>query len=258
MLLHKLSKFEACDAGADNYFGQVAKLDAEAGFKAMRVRCPVISSSKGGKAHQESRFVWRLPSACSSSLTASIGMHSAPYAALHPQKHPICCIFRSGDAAEADDAAVEQQAEELKTDASSTEAIQSDITKLKRRALGSIEAAVELTQEELGAVLLRAGFLAAQPLVSECVRMLMARWYPDTHEDDCVRAFGSKDGPWDMFYVFDYLRKREHNLRSSRNSSSAFSNLLQELGYAGAADASYDDRQQRLLEDMIHRAVCRG
>jgi hypothetical protein len=262
MLLHKLSKFEACDPGADNYFGQIAKLDAEAGFKAMRVRCPVISSSKGGKAHQESRFGWRLLSACSGRLTASIDMRSAPYAALYPEEHPICCIFRSGNAAQADDAAVEQQAEELKTDASSTEAIQSEITELKRRALGSIGAAVELTQEELGAVLLRAGFLAAQPLVSECVRMLIARWYPDTHEDDCVRAFGSKDGPWDMFYVFDYLRKRERNLRSSRNSSSAFSNLLQELGYAGAADASYDDRQQRLLEDMMdrchrsQRAVC--
>jgi hypothetical protein len=100
-------------------------------------------------------------------------------------------------------------------------------------------------------VLLRDGFLASQPLVSACVRALIVKWYPDTHEDECVRAFRSRDGPWDMFYVFDYLRKR--SLRSDRSSSSSFSKLLEELGYVGAADVAYGDRQQRLLEELMDR-----
>jgi hypothetical protein len=56
-----------------------------------------------------------------------------------------------------------------------------------------------------------------------------------------------------MFYIFDYLRKR--NLRSSRGSSNSFSNLLQELGYVGDADLMYNDHQQRLLEDIMDRCV---
>ena len=104
-------------------------------------------------------------------------------------------------------------------------------------------------------MLLRTGFLVSQPLVSACVRMLIMKWYPDTHEDECCRVLGSKEGPWDIFYVFDYLRKR--NLHSSRSSSSSFSNLLQELGYVGDADLVHKDRQQRLLEDIMDRCFLR-
>jgi hypothetical protein len=125
------------------------------------------------------------------------------------------------------------------------------INDLKQCAVQDMDAAVQLTQDELGAVLLRDGFLASQPLVSACVRALIVKWYPDTHEDECVRAFRSRDGPWDMFYVFDYLRKR--SLRSDRSSSSSFSKLLEELGYVGAADVAYGDRQQRLLEELMDR-----
>jgi hypothetical protein len=127
------------------------------------------------------------------------------------------------------------------------------MTDLKRRAFHGIDAVVHLTQEELGAVFVRTGFLASQPLISACVRLLIVKWHPDTYEDECVRAFGSKNGPWDMFYVFDYLRKR--NLHSSRNKrvSSPFMNLLKELGYLGAQDPVYNDRQQRRLEDIMER-----
>jgi hypothetical protein len=127
------------------------------------------------------------------------------------------------------------------------------ISGLKQRAVGGVNVEVQLTLDELGAVLVRAGFLASQPLVSACVRVLIKKWYPDTYEDECMRAFGSKEGPWDMFYIFDYLRKRKDNLRSSRGSSSSFSNLLQELGYVGDADLVYNDHQQRLLEDIMDR-----
>ena len=129
------------------------------------------------------------------------------------------------------------------------------INDLKQRAVQGMNAAVQLTQDELGAVLLRDGFLASQPLVSACVRALIVKWYPHTHEDECVRAFRSRDGPWDMFYVFDYLRKR--SLPSDRSSSSSFSKLLEELGYVGAADVAYGDRQQRLLEELMDRCFRR-
>ena len=129
------------------------------------------------------------------------------------------------------------------------------INDLKQRAVQGMNAAVQLTQDELGAVLLRDGFLASQPLVSACVRALIVKWYPHTHEDECVRAFRSRDGPWDMFYVFDYLRKRSQ--RSDRSSSSSFSKLLEELGYVGAADVAYGDRQQRMLEELMDRCFRR-
>ena len=129
------------------------------------------------------------------------------------------------------------------------------INDLKQRAVQGMNAAVQLTQDELGAVLLRDGFLASQPLVSACVRALIVKWYPHTHEDECVRAFRSRDGPWDMFYVFDYLRKRSQP--SDRSSSSSFSKLLEELGYVGAADVAYGDRQQRLLEELMDRCFRR-
>jgi hypothetical protein len=126
------------------------------------------------------------------------------------------------------------------------------INDLKQRAVQGMSAAVQLTQDELGAVLLRDGFLASQ-LVSACVRVLIVKWYPHTHEDECVRAFRSRDGPWDMFYVFDYLRKR-----SDRSSSSSFSKLLEELGYVGAADVAYGDRQQLKLMDRCFCRLRRG
>lgn len=125
------------------------------------------------------------------------------------------------------------------------------IAKFKERTQRDIDKALHLTQDELGAVLLRAGFLASQSLMSECVHILMKRWYPSTYNDECARAFRSKDPPWDMFYMFDYFRKR--NMRSDRSSSSSFSKLLQELGYLGGGDAMYNDRRQRELEQIMER-----
>jgi hypothetical protein len=159
------------------------------------------------------------------------------------------------------------QSDELKAEVAAREAAASaqhrlqlsdgleSINDLKQRAVQDMDAAVQLTQDELGAVLLRDGFLASQPLVSACVRALIVKWYPHTHEDECVRAFRSRDGPWDMFYVFDYLRKRSQP--SDRSSSSSFSKLLEELGYVGAADVAYGDRQQRMLEELMDRCFRR-
>jgi hypothetical protein len=186
-------------------------------------------------------------------LKQLIDMQTAPYASFDLKNETIFCIFSSTDAAEADDKVALHE-----STASAQRSLQLEdglriVTELKQRALQDMDAAVQLSQDELGAVLLRDGFLASQPLVSACVRALIVKWYPDTHEDECVRAFRSRDGPWDMFYVFDYLRKRCDNQRSDRSSSSSFSKLLQELGYVGATDVAYGDRQQRLLEELMDR-----
>ncbi len=125
------------------------------------------------------------------------------------------------------------------------------IAELKGRTQRDIDKALHLTQDELGAVLLRAGFLASQRLMSECVHILMKRWHPDTYDDECARAFRSKDPPWDMFYIFDYFRKRD--IRSDRSSSSSFSKLLRELGYVDGGDVMYNDGQQRQLEKIMER-----
>ena len=255
MLMHKLSKFEACDPGAANYFGQVTCLQAAAGCAAMRIKCPEISTTKNDKTIQESRFGWRLLSTCSSALKERLDTRSAPYSSFDLQNEPIFCLFPSSKAAEADDEVVKQDEKASAQQRFQLEDAQQKITELKQRTLQDVNAVVQLTLEELGAVLLRTGFLVSQPLVSACVRMLIMKWYPDTHEDECCRVLGSKEGPWDIFYVFDYLRKR--NLHSSRSSSSSFSNLLQELGYVGDADLVHKDRQQRLLEDIMDRCFLR-
>jgi hypothetical protein len=124
----------------------------------------------------------------------------------------------------------------------------------KKRLIDDKDSAVQLTLDELGAVWLRNGFLVSQPLLSACVRTLIVQWYPLTHDDECTRAFGSKDGPWDVFYLFDYLRKR--NVRSNRGSSNSFEFLCRSLGYLEIDDPIYNDMQQRLLEANMDRYNC--
>ncbi len=68
---------------------------------------------------------------------------------------------------------------------------------------------VTLTSMELGTVVLRTGFLLAQPVISSIVLHIMDR--PSLglsgKEKNCLNMFGSKDGPWDIFYMFKFLKK---------------------------------------------------
>jgi hypothetical protein len=254
MLLHTRSSFEECDANAPNFFGRVTSLKLGSGYAEMRVKCPEVGM-KNGKPCPESRFGWRLLSTCSGALKERLNTRSAPYSSFDLQNEPIFCLFPSGEAAEADAKVVKQDEQNSAEQILQLEDAQKNITALKQRVLENVNADVQLTLEELGAVLLRTGFLVSQPLVSACVRMLIMKWYPDTHEDECCRVFGSKEGPWDIFYVFDYLRKR--NIHTSRSSSSPFSKLLHELGYVGDADVIHKDRQQRLLEEIMDKCFPR-
>jgi hypothetical protein len=116
-----------------------------------------------------------------------------------------------------------------------------DISNLKQRAVQGMDAEVDLAVDELGAVLLRDGFLISQPLVSACMRELIKKWYPVTYEDECVGAFGSQEGPWSIRNVFNSLSKSR--LRPK---------LLEEFGFVGAAD-SHGDPLRRRLEDIMDR-----
>jgi hypothetical protein len=57
-------------------------------------------------------------------------------------------------------------------------------------------------------VRLRQGFLAAQPLVSKVVQLLMEQWYPGNSAERCEKELRSKSGPWDVFSVFSFLLRR--------------------------------------------------
>jgi hypothetical protein len=237
MLLHTLSSLQACEPSAQNYFGQVTSAHPAAGCVAICVKCPEILKTKGVKTIQESRFGWRLLSACSSALKQRIDMRSEPYSSFAVQNEPIICIFPSGDAAEADDNTARQENRFTRMQAQ-----HDNVTELKQRALRDMNATVQLSEDELGTVLLREGFLISQPLVSACMRQLIKKWYPATYDDECAGTFGSKGGPWSIRDVFHSLSKRR-----------LFSKLLEELGYVGAADVAYGDRQQRRLEDLLDR-----
>ena len=225
-LLHIGSEFEICAADAADRFGQVVFCSQ-----------PSTAAAAGAAA------------VCTVHIKADMVYLPCSPLAVHATLSEVYRVFVHGSPELASEVASRTAAAASKRAGTRS----SFVTDLKQRAVQGADAEVQLTQDELGAVLLRAGFLASQPLVSACVRVLIKKWYPHTYEDECMRAFGSKEGPWDMFYIFDYLRKRKDNLRSSRGSSSSFSNLLQELGYVGYADLVYNDHQQRLLEDIMDR-----
>jgi hypothetical protein len=217
MLLHTLSSLQACQPSAPNYLGQVTSAHAAAGWVAIRVKC--------NEFFQESRFGWRLLPACSSALKQRIDLQSEPYASFDLKTDPIFCIFPNRDAAEADDKVAQQERWFTRSRAP---ARHDNVTELKQRALRDMNAAVQLSEHELGFVFLREGFLISQPLVSACMLQLIKKWYPATYEDECVGAFGSKEGPRSIRDVFNALRKRKFRVE-----------LLEEFG---------DSFFQRLLD----------
>jgi hypothetical protein len=246
MLLHRLSKFEACDPSAVNHFGKIAKLEDKAGFKAMRVQCPVISNTKGGETHQESRFGWRL-STCNGRL--GINTQSAPYAALDPHSDVICCVFLSGKAAAADDAAAQQDAGSI----SREQAEQYQLAQsMKKRALLLSTSPFELTSDELGMVRLRQGFLASQPLISQIVRrlMMLPGWFPGKEDDACIKFFGFKEGPWDIFYVFEFLRQAGNPKNAELNGRKNIFQLLTKVLFHKDADEKHS-RLQIVLDQIF-------
>lgn len=128
----------------------------------------------------------------------------------------ICCIFRNRKALEADNEDLRKEEEQRKKDESLEEQkIQAeklaeqyqDMTLLQERALLRSTSPFELTSDELGMVKLRQGFLASQPPISQIVKRLMTMWFPGVEDNACIKFFGRKDGPWDIFYIFDFFRQ---------------------------------------------------
>jgi hypothetical protein len=252
MLLHRLSKFEACDPCADNYFGKVAHVDAEASFTAMRIRCPVIFKTKDGKTHQECRFGWRLLSSCSVELVRGVDTH----AGLDPRTDVICCIFRSGEAAAADDAAAQQDQKKMQADAilrAKAEQFEQFLD-IKKQALLLSSRDFLINSDELGMVRLRQGFLASQPFISAVLERLMRRddWYGTSFSAACIRFFRSSSGPWDIFSMFNFLmRSRTPNKPDSKD---IFGMTAEAIGPKG--DIAEKDKFRERLQMLFNNIFC--
>jgi hypothetical protein len=91
---------------------------------------------------------------------------------------------------------------------------------LKEAAIACSRNPFQLTLDELGMVKLRQGFLTSQPLISSIVKQLMGHenWYGNKCDDACIRFFKSKDPPWDIFSVFNFLlRSKTPNKHDSKD-----------------------------------------
>ncbi len=80
---------------------------------------------------------------------------------------------------------------------------------LKIKAIQEKGGTVTLTSTELGTVVLRTGFLLAQPVISSIVQQIMNMPSLELSEKEknCLHLFRSKEGPWDIFYMFVFLWK---------------------------------------------------
>jgi hypothetical protein len=249
MLFHKLSKFEACSESAENYFGKVVKFEAEDGFKVMQVQCP-----KADKTQKESKFGWRLLSACSDSLKSGV-MQLEPFSPFDGQNIPlICCIFLLSSAAKCDDDEAKKNEGNLRAKATLQEkAIEfKQFQDIKEQALSLCASPFKLTSDELGMVRLRQGFLASQPLISHIVRhLMMPVWFPGKMEDTCIKYLRSKEGPWDIFYVFEFLRQAGNPKNAESKGRKNIFQLL--ASFLFGRDAN--DKQSRLqivLDQIFH------
>jgi hypothetical protein len=84
------------------------------------------------------------------------------------------------------------------------------IKQRKEDATALLKSSFSLTSEELCMLCLRQSFLISQPVISEIVKNLMQKLFPETMADSCIQFFGSKDGPWDIFSVFSSILNFPH------------------------------------------------
>jgi hypothetical protein len=116
--------------------------------------------------------------------------------------------------------------------------------KLKDDARSILNDNFSLNSEEFCMLHLRRGFLLSQPVISNIVEEIMSKLFPETKADTCIKFFGSKRGPWDIFSMF--------------NSISSFSpKKIVELVVACTPDASPQhrdyarERLKRILDDTF-------
>jgi hypothetical protein len=257
MLLHTRSKFEHCAPHAPNFFGRVTAFKVEGSHADMLVKCPEVAfpEVKNGKSCPESEYGWRLLPACSSALKQSIDLQSEPYASFDLQNEPIFCIFPSSDAAEADDKVAQQEAKDVKAaaDCRAKQVAYDRMQEIKKQAILLSQTAFEMSSEEMGMVRLRRGFLACQPYISAVLKLLMGRedWYGSACGDACIRFFGSRNGPWDVFSMFNFLlRSKTPNYLDSKD---IFGMVAATIGPAGdvAATDNFRERLRVLFNDIF-------
>lgn len=118
----------------------------------------------------------------------------------------VYCVFKTENAAEDD----VKQAQTAKMAAlnQENERHHRNNQDLISKAIEEKDSVVTVDTNELGTVVMRTGFLLAQPVISSIVQQIMR--IPNLgglseRDKNCLHLFGSKDGPWDIFYMFDFL-----------------------------------------------------
>jgi len=122
----------------------------------------------------------------------------------------------------------------------------------KEKALEQSQQTLCVTADELGMVQLRQGFLVAQPTISRIIKQLMRQpgWYPDTCDETCIRIFGSRDGPWDMFRMFNFLLTKPNK----EGSKDIFGLTVAALCQDGSDEGSKDTMRgnlQTLIDNIF-------
>jgi hypothetical protein len=105
-----------------------------------------------------------------------------------------------------------------------------------------------LNSEEFCMLYLRRGFILSQPVISRIVKNIMLKLFPETVDETCIKFFGSKDGPWDIFSVFNSILNLQFHEKK-------FDNLVNACIPDDATPQHRDYARQRLirvLDDIFH------
>lgn len=190
-LLHRKSIFEACEENSVHRIGtvtQVLKLEA---FHCTVIHLKLLNPN-----------AW-----CDSLETTFKDQCEKLKESLGLPDEPVYCVFFT----ERDKLVNVQQAQQDNAAARNREK-ESCYRKnqdLKTKAIQEKGATVTLTSAELGTVVLRTGFLLAQPVISSIVQQIMNMPSLELSEKEknCLHLFRSKEGPWDVFYMFVFMWK---------------------------------------------------
>ena len=119
----------------------------------------------------------------------------------------------------------------------------SEITRQKTAVKQVAGQSVRVSYDGLGMLRLRQGFFMSQPFISDVIQRLFLEWYPDPESekrrDACASAFGSTEGPWDIFTIVKGLRLRPK--------------MFQKLAARFGFDKPEKDSEKRKLESVLEQ-----
>jgi hypothetical protein len=66
--------------------------------------------------------------------------------------------------------------------------------------------------------------------------MKLPSWFPGTEDNACIKFFLSKNGPWDIYYVFEFLRREGSPAKAERKGKKNIFQLLAQVLFREDAD----------------------